>query len=105
MKSKAFEWTARTIAVLALAAGIGALAQNSEQNTLNGASVITFSGVIDAYSPQTTATSTAPATGPYEIRGPWSLTVDTSSGRADFSAAVNMELSDGWVLTLEQREF
>lgn len=105
MKSKILALTARTIAVLALTAGIGAQAQNSEQNALNGASVTTFNGVIDAYSPRTTATSTAPATGPYEIHGPWTLTVDTSSERADFSAAVNMELSDGWALTLNKGDF
>ena len=105
MKSKAFKWTSRTIAVLVLAVSVGVLAQDSENQALNGAFVTTFSGVIDAYSPRTIATATAPATGPYEIHGPWTLTLDTSSERADFSAAVNMELSDGWALTLNKGDF
>ena len=81
MKSKAFEWTARTIAVLVLAAGVGAQAQNW------GHSDKRFSGVINAY------TSI-----PYEVRGPWSLTLKHDSAKADFSAELNMEFSDGWVL-------
>lgn len=56
-----------------------------------------FSGVMNAYSPQT-------ATGPYEIRGPWSLKLKGNT-KADFSAALNMELSDGWVLTLNGGNF
>src|ERR1019366_6638631 len=56
MKSK-FLWYVICIGVLVLAVSIGALAQNPTQ----------FSGVIDAYSPQTGTT------GPYEVHGPWSL--------------------------------
>jgi hypothetical protein len=96
MNSKALGWTARAIAVLALAAGIGASAQDPIQ---------TFSGVIDAYSPQTAATLTAPATGPYEIHGPWTLRLNRYTGRANFSAALDMKLSDGWVLTLNNGNF
>lgn len=96
MKSKGFRWTARAIAVLVLAAGIGASGEDWIQ---------TYSGVIDAYSPQTTATLTAPATGPYEIHGPWTLRLNRYTGRASFSAALNMELSDGWVLTLNSGNF
>jgi hypothetical protein len=88
MKSKTFEWTARGIAVLVvLAVSIGALAQYPRHRTL------VFSGVMNAYSPQTSAT------GPYEIRGPWSLKWKGYSGKADFSAALDMELSDGWAIT------
>ena len=82
MKSKAFEWTARTIAVLALAVSVGAQGQSWGHKDKK------FSGVINAY------TST-----PYEVRGPWSLTLKRDGTKADFSAAVNMEFSDGWVLT------
>jgi hypothetical protein len=59
---------------------------------------INFKGQINAYSPQTAPTGTA---GPYEVRGPWSLKLwrEHGSEKAEFSAAVNMELSDGWVLT------
>jgi hypothetical protein len=90
MKSKILEWAARIIPVLMLAGSIGALAQDSTHAR--------FSGVINAYSPQTT-------TGPYEIRGPWSLKLKGRSGKADFSAALNMVLSDGWVVTKNMGNF
>lgn len=97
MKRKAYSWSA--VAALVLAASIGAVAQNSALNRFNrfGGS-INFRGQINAYSPQTATVGTG---GPYEIRGPWSLTLMRVQGsdKADFSAAVNMELSDGWVLT------
>lgn len=96
MKSKAFEWTARTIAVLALVASVGAQGQNWSHKDKK------FTGVLNSYTPQTTSqpdgtTKTIP--GPYEVRGPWSLTLRHDSTKADFSAALNMEFSDGWVLT------
>jgi len=92
MKSKAFQWTERIITVLVvLAVSIGVLAQDATHKR--------FSGVINAYSPQTSTT------GPYEVRGPWSLKVKGDSGKADFSAALNMELSDGWVLTKNMGNF
>jgi hypothetical protein len=89
MQNRAFGWTVCTIAVLVLASSISVLAQNP---TL-------FSGLINAYSPQTTTT------GPYEVRGPWSLRLNRSSGIATFTAALNMELSDGWVLTYNGGNF
>ncbi len=91
MKIKVFERAACAIPVLVLAGGIGAVAQDS---TPKG-----FSGVINAYSPQTATT------GPYEVRGPWSLTLKRDSGTADFSAALNMELSDGWCITKNMGNF
>jgi hypothetical protein len=92
MNSKAFKWTSRSIAVLVvLAASMGALAQNSKGKQ--------FNGVMDAYTTQTAAT------GPYEIHGEWSLNLKADSGKADFSAALNMELSDGWVLTRNKNNF
>ena len=100
MKSKALVWTARTFAVLVVAAGsTGALAQNLEYKT--------FRGVLNAYSPQTTTTTgtTTTTTGPYEIRGPWSLKFQADPGKADFYAALNMELSDGWVITENNKNF
>ena len=92
MTNKAFGWTVCTMAVLVLAVSIGALAQNPTQ----------LSGTINAYSPQTTTTTGT--TGPYEIHGPWSLqflpaSSSSGSSKASFTAALNMELSDGWVLT------
>jgi hypothetical protein len=99
MKRKAFERTAQTIGVLVLVISISALAQNSTHKM--------FRGVINAYSPQTTTTvgTTTTTTGPYEIRGPWSLKLKGDSGKADFSAELNMELSDGWVLTENNKNF
>lgn len=97
MKSKAFFWTVRTIAVTALLAGISALAQDWSGRT--------FKGLINAYSPQTAATLTAPATGPYEVRGPWTLKLNRYTDKASFSAALNMELSDGWAITLNGGNF
>lgn len=97
MKSKVFQWTARTIVALTLTAGISALAQDWSGQT--------FKGVINAYTPQTAATPTAPATGPYEIRGPWTLKLNRYTDKADFSAAVDMGLSDGWAITLNEGNF
>ncbi len=94
MKNKAFDWTARVIPVLVLAS-VAALAQNSAPRRL--------SGVINAYTPQTTTTSGT--VGPYEVRGPWSLRINRDSGKAEFSAALNMELSDGWVITENASNF
>ena len=48
-----------------------------------------FSGVINDYSPSTTVTPM----GPWEMRGPWTLTLNPDS-QADFSATLTMELSD-----------
>ena len=98
MKSRAFEWAAPIIPVLVLAS-IAALAQNATPRR--------FSGVINAYSPQTSTTTgtTITTTGPYEVRGPWALKLKGDSGKADFSAALNMELSDGWVITENNSNF
>jgi hypothetical protein len=48
-----------------------------------------FSGVINDYTPS----NVTPA-GPWEIRGPWTLTLEGASGKADFSATLTMALSD-----------
>jgi hypothetical protein len=91
MNSKAFQRTSRCITLLVvLAVSVGALAATPKHKT--------FSGVINAYTPQTT-------TGPYEVRGPWSLKWDCDSAKADFFAALNMELSDGWAITRNSGNF
>ena len=87
MKSKFLLRLAKT-GLLVLAVGISMFAQNPTHAK--------FSGVINAYSPQTT-------TGPYEVRGPWSL--ELNGGKANFSAALNMILSDGWAITLNGGNF
>ena len=91
MKSKHLRGAAQ-IGLLVLVASIGALAQNRAPETLS------FSGLINAYSPQTT-------TGPYEVRGHMELAVKGKLSKADFFAALNMVLSDGWVLTLGNGNF
>ena len=93
MKSKVFEWTSRLYRCPGiLAVSTGALAANPKHKT--------FSGVINAYTPQPST-----GAGPYEVRGPWSLSWDCESGKADFFAALNMEFSDGWVLTTGKMNF
>lgn len=98
MKNKAFERTASVILVVVMAS-LAVLAQNATPKRL--------SGVINAYTPQTTTTigTTTTTTGPYEVRGPWSLRIRKDSGKADFYAALNMELSDGWVITENASNF
>lgn len=91
MEDKHFRCMAQ-IGLLILVASISVLAQNPKQEGLK------FAGIINAYSPQT-------STGPYEVRGPWNLKVNGKLGTADFSAALNMVLSDGWVLTLGGGDF
>jgi len=71
----------RVIMVLVLAIGTASLAQTPKPTK--------FHGVINDYTP---ATTTPPSQ--WEIRGPWSLTLQHEHGTADFSAALTMELSD-----------
>jgi hypothetical protein len=83
MKSKALQWTAGTIAVLAFVLTIGAKSQSIRPTHLKG--------LINDYTP-------ASVSGPWEIRGEWSLDLKGASGHADFSAAVTMERSDEGVI-------
>jgi hypothetical protein len=81
MKSKTFWCAVRGSVVLMLAAATGVLAQTPAPTQ--------FSGVIEDYTP-----STSSPAGPWEMRGPWSLTLNAASSTADFSAELTMELSD-----------
>ena len=96
MKSKASGWALPILAVLVLAVGTSARAQTPRY--------ITFSGTISDYTPESFATPPSstppskPVAGPWEVRGTWSLALKGSSGKADFSAAVDMERSDQGVL-------
>lgn len=56
--------------------------------------------MMNAYTAQTktTANGVTTATGPDEVPGPWSLRLKDDGIKADFSAALNMGFSDGWVL-------
>lgn len=78
MKTKSF-WQIVLIAVLAAGANT-ALAQKAKE--------LHFRGTISDYTPQTVMPG-----GPWEVRGQWSLTIKRN-GKADFSAALNMERSD-----------
>jgi hypothetical protein len=69
-------------AVLMLAITTGILAQTPLPTQ--------FSGVINDSSPATTVTPM----GPWEMRGPWSLTLNGAASTADFTATLTMELSD-----------
>jgi len=65
-----------------VAVGIGVLAQTPLPARL--------SGVMNDYSP---ATTDAP-TGPWELRGPWTLTLNGAANTADFTATLTMEPSE-----------
>ena len=94
MKHRVALWTVGVSAVLILA-GAASLATLAALPTPTH-----FSGVINDY---TAVVNTAPPgqTGPWEVRGPWSLSVHERSGTADFSAAVTMELSDSSLSSAE----
>ncbi len=81
MKSTTF-WRAVCITGIPMLAASYVLAQTPAPTQ--------FSGVINDYSPATTVTPM----GPWEMRGPWILTLNPDAGTADFSATLTMELSD-----------
>src|SRR3984957_21109953 len=82
MKSNTF-WRAVCITGIPLLAAAGTVLAQSP-------AITQFSGVINDYSPATTVTPM----GPWEMRGPWTLTLNGASGTADFTATLTMELSD-----------
>ena len=86
MKSKRSWLTAGILAVLVLAGSTGARAQTPLPEHL--------SGIISDYTP---LISTLSPTGPWEMRGHWSLDLKGRSGKADFSTYMTMELSDSGV--------
>jgi hypothetical protein len=81
MKSKTCGVRARAGAVLMLAITTCVVAQTPAPTQ--------FSGVINDYTP-----STSSPAGPWEMRGPWTLTLNQDTSKADFSATLTMELSD-----------
>ena len=80
MKSKSLLWATGIIGLLVVAGVTGVIAGTRAPNH--------FAGVLNDY------TSVAGGTGPWEVRGPWTLDVNEKTGKADFSAAVTMELTD-----------
>jgi hypothetical protein len=67
---------------LFLVAVLGVNAHAQDRHTVH------FKGLINDYTPSTVKG------GPYEMRGSWSLNVHPRTGKADFSAELNMETSD-----------
>jgi hypothetical protein len=53
-----------------------------------------LSGIISDYTP---LIPTLTPTGPWEMRGHWSMNLNERSGKADFTAYITMELSDSGV--------
>jgi hypothetical protein len=87
MTSKTFWWLIGNTVVSITVLTTGLLAQTPLPTQ--------FSGVINDFSPSTTVSPM----GPWEMRGPWSLTLNGASGTgasgtADFTATLTMELSD-----------
>jgi hypothetical protein len=76
-----FRWVQLAVAALALSSSLMAQAPPPAN----------LSGTINDYNPL--------ENGQYEIRGAWSLTVRGDSGKADFSAGLNMEHSDLWMVS------
>jgi hypothetical protein len=81
MKINAAGWMVRVIAVLGLATGTVAFAQFPQRAL--------FQGTLNDYTP-----ASPPVSGPWEVRGAWSLEVNGRTNKADFSAALTMERSD-----------
>jgi hypothetical protein len=81
VKSKAFFCMISVFALLALAAGISALAQDPQPPERLSGIISDLTGVVSG-------------AGPWEMRGHWALHLKGKSGKADFSAYMTMELSD-----------
>ena len=86
MSSKRRRLTARIFTFMVFSVGTAALAQAPMPHHL--------SGIISDYTP---LISTLTPTGPWEMRGHWSLELKSNSGKADFSAYMTMELSDSGI--------
>ena len=79
MRSKGLWWALCVAALLALAVNIGALAHDETPSH--------FRGLVNDFTPISGGTTA------WEVRGPWSLTLDEDNGKASFSASLTMELS------------
>lgn len=81
MRSKVFCWM--VTALFVLVACFGAFAQST---------TVKLSGVINDYTPS----NVSPA-GPWEVRGDWSLALNPTLSKANFTASLAMVRSDYWV--------
>jgi hypothetical protein len=84
MHVRHFPRAAIIVAALVLAIGLVALAQDPPTPKH-------FSGTISDYTPQTGVS------GPWEMRGTWSLDLKHDAHTADYSVALNMTHDDYWV--------
>lgn len=85
MKSKSLCCAVNMIAILLLGASRPMLAQDPPP-------AVHLSGLISDYTP------VSRVSGPWEMRGEWSLNLKGDSGTATFSANMNMTHSDYWVV-------
>ncbi len=92
MKSKAVMRAKTILMALALAVSTGAMAQAPNNGELRG--------IINDFTP-----ASPPVSGPWEVRGPWSLVSKGRPDRADFSAALTMERSDAGVVQSGGNDF
>jgi hypothetical protein len=77
---------ARVLIITALLLAATSLCLQAQERELQ----LHLKGVINDFTPITATAGTSP----WELRGPWSFTVDRESGTAKFSARLTMELSD-----------
>src|SRR5450759_5814354 len=85
MKSRTSWWPVPAMTVLVLAMSISGFAQDHPPS-------MHLRGLINDYTPVTGVS------GPWEMRGEWSLDLKGDSGLANFSANLNMTHSDYWVV-------
>lgn len=85
MKSKSVWLAVSIIAALAVAGVYTVSAQGQDDDS----PAIHLRGVVNDF-----PVSSNPSAGPWELRGPWSLELQPSSGTANFSASLTMEFSD-----------
>jgi hypothetical protein len=79
METKTLWWAVKGVAVVVLGVAVSALAWPQTPSR--------FNGVINDYTP------IAGGTTAWEVRGPWTLTLDEDTGKGTFSAALTMEMS------------
>jgi hypothetical protein len=84
MNSRSISWAVRIAAVVVLGLGTSALAQ--------APTPVHFRGIINDYTSAHDIKGNL--TGPWEMRGTWSLELNNRFSTADFSAALTMEHSD-----------
>ena len=90
MKQQTLARIAGGIAVLAAAAGSSCLTTAVAADGAPPPAPVHYTGLLNDYTPSAAVVKG----GTYEMRGRWSLEVDTRHGTATFSAAMNMETSD-----------